>query len=190
MNPGYYLNSQPLTRQTQSLHIFNWDGPQDSSRGFRNINSIFRTICANQKGETATALFDNDFVNYTSGYILCVNTPVLIGSTFGAASSVNANSLLGSLVFTVVRMPEEFIGNQAILSSKYAYGENLKVYFAYELNSLVSQNPDGLSVGASYVSPISQSSSRQAIVPRDMNIKGRAVKGASTGGGGGIGVWS
>ena len=189
MAESYFINQQPLTSQTKKLYVLKWDDEQNSSRGFSNTSLDLRAICLAQKGEAATRLFDNDFVNYTSGYILCVNTPININSNLGGSlGSPSAASIVGSLVFTVVRMPKEFIGNEANLSSKYLYGEELMVYFSFELNNFVSQIPNSFTPVNNPI-PYSQSSA-QSIVARDMNIKGRAVKGTSTSSGGGIGVWS
>lgn len=188
MSSSYFLNQQPIVSQTQDLYIANWDNTQEPVKGFSNINSVFRTIAVRQRGEAASALFDNNFINYTEGYVLCVNTPAVLSALVGATNG--AGSLLASLVFTVVRIPADFIGKESSLSSKYEYGEKLKVFFSFEINSLVQQNPFGVSLGGSYVSSIAQGTPRQSLVARDANVKGRAVKGASTGGGGGIGVWS
>jgi hypothetical protein len=188
MAESYFINQQPLTSQTKKLYILNWDDVTTSSRGF-SVSPDLKRICLAQKGSEAANLFDNDFVNYTSGYILCVNTPVNINSVLGSSlSSPSAASIVGSLVFTVVRMPKEFIGNEASLSSKYLYGEELMVYFSFELNNFVSQVPNSFTPVANPAS-FPQALS-QTIVARDMNIKGRAVKGTSTSSGGGIGVWS
>lgn len=189
MSSSYYLNQQPITTHYQDLWIANWDNQQNSSRGFGTqgiASSKLRAICAAQRGETAAALFDNNFINYTQGYLLCTNTRTVLNSIGNIDYA--SNSVLGSLVFTVVRMPAEFISNEASLSSKYEYGEQLRVFFSYEVSSLVSQDPT--IIPATYFSSIPQGVSRQTIVARDANIKGRGIKGASTGGGIGIGIWS
>jgi hypothetical protein len=107
--------------------------------------------------------FESNFVNYTNGKILCVNTPKpLVDFQNGTFSS-------SGLKFTLVFMPEEFKEKRSELSSGYLYGESLTISIVASSNLRGDNEP---SYGYEY---------------RDANRKGRSV---SQGAGVGIGVWS
>lgn len=110
--------------------------------------------------------FESNFVNYTDGKILCVNTPKAL-----VAFQENGEFDLSGLKFTLVFMPEEFKGKRSELSSGYLYGESLTISIVAS-SSLKDDNEP--SYGYQY---------------RDANRKGRSVLGG-TGTGVGIGVWS
>ncbi len=111
--------------------------------------------------------FESNFVNYTNGKILCVNTPKAL-VTF----QENDEYKPSGLKFTLVFMPEEFKGKRSSLSSGYLYGESLTISIVASSNSRGDNEP---SYGYEY---------------RDANRKGRSVLGESQGAGVGIGVWS
>ena len=110
--------------------------------------------------------FESNFVNYTNGKILCVNTPKTLVD-FQENGKFNPSGLK----FTLVFMPEEFKGKRSSLSSGYLYGESLTISIVASSNSRNDNEP---SYGYEY---------------RDANRKGRSVLGG-TGTGVGIGVWS
>ncbi|MDB4664750.1 hypothetical protein OAE97_00210 [Verrucomicrobia bacterium] len=111
--------------------------------------------------------FESNFVNYTNGKILCVNTPKAL-----VAFQENGTYKPSGLKFTLVFMPEEFKGKRSSLSSGYLYGESLTISIVASSNSRGDNEP---SYGYEY---------------RDANRKGRSVLGESQGAGVGIGVWS
>lgn len=111
--------------------------------------------------------FESNFVNYTNGKILCVNTPKAL-----VAFQENGTYKPSGLKFTLVFMPEEFKGKRSELSSGYLYGESLTISIVASSNSRGDNEP---SYGYEY---------------RDANRKGRSVLGESQGAGVGIGVWS
>jgi hypothetical protein len=158
-------------------------------------NPILDTAVLNQIGLQAYAEFKDDFINYKSGLILCVNTHFDLNKFFATSSLPNSgnlgigaySSLPNNVVFTVVTMPQQFINKKGSLTKDYDYGEKLRVLSSQETTgSTIYQIPNA-------------SASRQAvtnkslvsyITRRDANMIGRSVKSQSTGGGGGVGVWS
>lgn len=186
-NRSYHLSVEPLSRQTQDLWIANWNGSSSTTKGFGNTSTDLKSLATKQIGSDSAALFDQDFVNYAKGYILCVNTSSQLQSLLASASADVLNTIIQSLVFTVVRMPQDFIGQQELLSSKYEYGEELTVAFSLQ-KTTQRQIPQGTSSNNSYVGV--PSAQRLYMVPRDLNVKGRSLKGTTSTGGGGIGVWS
>lgn len=158
-------------------------------------NPILNAAVLNQIGLQAYAEFKDDFINYKSGLILCVNTHFDLNKFFATSSTPSSgnlgigaySSLPNSVVFTVVAMPQQFINKKGSLTKDYDYGEKLRVLSSQETTgSTIYQIPNA-------------SASRQAvtnkslisyITRRDANMIGRSVKSQSTGGGGGVGVWS
>ena len=158
-------------------------------------NPILNAAVLNQIGLQAYAEFKDDFINYKSGLILCVNTHFDLNKFFATSSLPNSgnlgigaySSLPNNVVFTVVTMPQQFINKKGSLTKDYDYGEKLRVLSSQETTgSTIYQIPNA-------------SASRQAvtnkslisyITRRDANMIGRSVKSQSTGGGGGVGVWS
>lgn len=158
-------------------------------------NPILNAAVLNQIGLQAYAEFKDDFINYKSGLILCVNTHFDLNKFFATSSAPSSgnlgigaySSLPNSVVFTVVTMPQQFINKKGSLTKDYDYGEKLRVLSSQETTgSTIYQIPNA-------------SASRQAvtnkslisyITRRDANMIGRSVKSQSTGGGGGVGVWS
>ena len=67
-------------------------------------------------------------------------------------------------------MPEEFKGMRTNLSSRYAYGERLRVLASFEKKEATSIT--------------------KTLVYRDSNIKGRSKSGTASNAGVGVGVWS
>jgi hypothetical protein len=185
MASSYELNQEVLAGQIADRYIANLDGTQEPAKGLNSPGAeLLKTLVINQMGTSAAELFYDNFINYTSGYILCVNTKTFLNSF----TIITPRSISASLVFTLVTMPGQFIGQQANLSSKYEYGEVLKIAFSFESTNLISQIPNGLSLGSNYNSVVSN---KLVSVARDMNVKGRSLKSqAASTGGIGIGVWS
>lgn len=141
------------------------DSSSDNSRQGVNIitDEHIRSRIRFQVGSD----FESNFVNYTNGKILCVNTPKAL-----VAFQENGAYKPSGLKFTLVFMPEEFKGKRSELSSGYLYGESLTISIVASSSSRGDNEP---SYGYEY---------------RDANRKGRSVLGESQGAGVGIGVWS
>ena len=173
------IKNSPFRSSYVDLYIFNFNGSQ-TAFGFDSIpveytalkNKIASQI-NNPSGE-----FGYNFINYATGKMLCVNTPVLLNKdTFKTVNAVSKG-----LKFSIVRMPEDFINmSPSKLSSPYRYGEKIRASASYE-SILTLQTVNGVS------SPVV--SKNKTLVFRDTNIKGRFRFGESTGGSGGIGIWS
>ena len=145
------------------------DLDSSNSNFFQGANRItqssLRNKIAGQTGVTSS-VFNTNFVDYTGGRILCVNTSKAL-QEFDSGEFSHAG-----IKFTMVFMPEEFKENISSLSSGYLYGEALTV-------SIVASQERG-ATSPSY-----------GYVYRDANRKGRSVLGGTTQSAGvGIGVWS
>lgn len=158
-------------------------------------NPILNVAVLSQIGIQAYAEFQNDFINYKSGLILCVNTHFDLNKFFATSSTSNSgnlgigaySSLPNSVVFTVVTMPQQFINKKGSLTKDYDYGEKLRVLSSEETTgSTIYQIPN---FSASREA-VTNKSLISYITRRDANMIGRSVKSQSTGGGGGVGVWS
>ena len=143
------------------------DLDSSNSNFFQGANRITKSSLRNKiAGQTGITggVFDANFVDYTGGRILCVNTS-------RALQDFDNDDSHSGIKFTMVFMPEEFKGKISSLSSGYLYGEALTV------SIVASQSRDGR---PSY-----------GYVYRDANRKGRSVLGGTTQSAGvGIGVWS
>jgi len=135
-------------------------------QGARDIKDLnLRNKIAGQTGVTSS-VFNANFVDYTGGRILCVNTSRALQDFDNGVSHTG-------IKFTMVFMPEEFKGRVSELSSGYLYGEALTV-------SIVASSEERSPTSPSY-----------GYVYRDANRKGRSVLGGTTQSAGvGIGVWS
>lgn len=158
-------------------------------------NPILNAAVLNQIGLQAYAEFKDDFINYKSGLILCVNTHFDLNKFFATSSAPSSgnlgigaySSLPNSVVFTVVTMPQQFINKKGSLTKDYDYGEKLRVLSSQETTgSTIYQIPNASAPRQA----ITNQSLVSYITRRDANMIGRSVKSQSTGGGGGVGVWS
>ena len=158
-------------------------------------NPILNIAVLNQIDIQAYAEFQDDFINYKSGLILCVNTHFDLNKFFATSSLPNSgnlgfgaySSLPNSVVFTVVTMPQQFINKKGSLTKDYDYGEKLRVLSSQETTgSTIYQIPKASAPRQA----VTNKSLISYITRRDANMIGRSVKSQSTGGGGGVGVWS
>jgi hypothetical protein len=110
--------------------------------------------------------------------------------TAGGATGIY-RGISDSVVFKCVRMPGEFKDQKNILSSPYAYGEKLILGVTFEdPNSLIGNKTAQIPNGAAASSSNVKGTSRMITVYRDLNIKGRCLKGSGASTGNSIGVWS
>jgi hypothetical protein len=172
------IKTTPFRVSYIDIWIFNWDGKQ-TGFGFDSLpaNHFLRTLIL-QQVPGANTTFKSNFINYSRGELLCVNTEALMNKSYFTSPSSSQG-----LRFTAVKMPAEFVGLQpAQLSSPYSYGERIRTMGSFETPPLVT----------SVNQAPSQSFGRsKVLVYRDANIKGRS-KGSSGSvvAGAGIGVWS
>lgn len=176
------------------LYIASYNGSKTKT-GLATIkNNLLNSAVLGQIGMQAYAEFQDDFINYKSGLILCVNTPFDLNKFFqttpaSGSSGVGAFvSVPNSVVFTVVRMPTQFINKKGNLTKDYEYGEKLAVRNSVETSSIGSQIYE-LTAGVSNLN-VNPKRLPSYIIRRDANMIGRSVKTQTSGGGGGVGVWS
>ena len=163
------LRHTQLKSNSVDLYVANFAGASDISFGLKNITadySYLLTKVTNQITKTNYDYFKDDFVNYDQGLILCVNTYQLLNKDFYKKLGL----ICDALRFSVVKMPEEFKGMRTNLSSRYAYGERLRVLASFEKKDATSIT--------------------KTLVYRDSNIKGRSKSGTASNAGVGVGVWS
>lgn len=188
------LKQQKVERNNPVVWIADWNG---SNKGLGSVkNADLSAAVIRQLGVPTSNLFLDNFINYTEGVILCVNQSGVLNKFFftGAGTTKDGiyTGIASSIIFKCVRMPGEFKNQKNILSSAYAYGEKLILGVTFEdQNSLVgnqtSQVPKG--AAASTLSNIT-GGKRMITVYRDLNIKGRCLKGSGASTGSSIGVWS
>lgn len=177
--------------------IASWNGNNNIS-GFTAVNNnSFKSYVSNQLGSNTASLFNDNFVNYKEGLILCVNQGGVLDKFFstssgtpvvGPSASGAYVSLKNNLRFICVRMPEQFKDKKAQLTSAYEIGEKLRIIGAYEGQTKNIQIPANATSIAQSIVP---NTNRQVIIYRDSNMKGRGLKSSASGGGGSsIGVWS
>jgi len=164
-------------------------------------NSILNASVLHQIGQNYYNEFKDDFINYKTGVILCVNAPLDLnkffqnspplpsGGTGGTGGVGFYASISNSVVFTVVRMPEEFINQKGNLTKDYQYGEKLGILNSKETLPSVNSLKQIPNTPYQPSAPTSRSLTSYD-VRRDANIRGRSVKTKSTSSGGGVGVWS
>ncbi len=190
------MRKSKLSSSVTYPFICSFNGTNINSKVGLNANALLKRFVEAQIGVTAAALFNEDFINYKDGVILCQNTNVLLIQIFGSSGSsaaaagipVYAN-LRNTISFTPVRMPSTFINQKGNLSSNYEYAEKLKVEVSFEpLEDAATMKPPG-SQQSKGPMPL-KTNKRGVLFPvyRDTNIKSRTLKSQS--GGGGIGVWS
>lgn len=187
-----------LPESIPPLYIASYNASKTQTGLTKINNSILNAAVLSQIDRNAYAEFKDDFINYKSGLLLCVNTPVDLNKIFqtstvaAAAGNIGVGiyaSLPNNVVFTVVRMPSEFINQKGNLTSDYKYGEKIYVASSSETSSIGSSIYQLPSFGSKPKSPVSGKLVTYRIY-RDANVKGRSVKTKSTGNGGGVGVWS
>jgi len=188
-----FLRTGSLNISDGPFWVSNWNGNNGLS-GFTSVNNTnFKNYVINQLGGTTVTLFNDNFVNYKEGLILCVNQSGVLDKFFTTSSGASAAGayldLKNNLRFICVRMPEQFKDKKSQLTSAYELGEKLRVIGSYENQTTNIQRPANATSIAQSVVP---NTNRQVIIYRDSNIKGRGLKSSASGGGGGssIGVWS
>jgi hypothetical protein len=179
------LNISRLTPSFIYLYIASWNQDQLATSNNTEINKSLKSLIEQQLGTGTASLFSSSFINYKEGYLLCVNTSSILNKFFSgtATSDVAFQGISGSLKFTAVKMPDEFIGaSKSNLSSTYQYGDKLKVGFSLEVvpisDKVQKQRNDTVT-----------SNTSQILVYRDMNMRGRSKSGGGTASAG-VGVWS
>ena len=187
------LKQQKVERNNPGVWIADWNG---SNKGLGSVqNQYLSAAVIRQLGVPTSNLFLDNFINYTEGVILCMNQAGVLNKFFATgAGTIRGGIYTGiasSIIFKCVRMPGEFKNQKNILSSAYAYGEKLILGVTFEdQNSLVgnqtSQVPKGAVASTSNVT----GGKRMITVYRDLNIKGRCLKGSGASTGSSIGVWS
>ena len=188
------LKQQKVERNHPVVWIADWNGSNKGLESIKNANLSAAVI--RQLGLPTANLFLDNFINYKEGVILCMNQAGVLNKFFDTgAGTIRGGIYTGiasSIIFKCVRMPGEFKNQKNILSSTYAYGEKLILGVTFEdQNSLVgnqtSQVPKG--AAASTLSNVT-GGKRMITVYRDLNIKGRCLKGSGASTGNSIGVWS
>jgi hypothetical protein len=163
------LRHTQLKSNSIDLYIANFSGASTISFGLSKISAVYSYLTdkiRNQIGPINYGSFQDDFINYDKGLILCVNTYQLLSKDFYKQSG----PICDALKFTVIKMPEEFKSISTNLSSRYAYGERLRVLASFEKTL--------------------ENSITKTLVYRDSNIKGRSKSGTASNAGVGVGVWS
>ena len=196
------LKQQKVERNNPVVWIADWNGSNKGLESIKNANLSAAVI--RQLGLPTANLFLDNFINYKEGVILGMNQAGVLNKFFeretGRTPAGIFVGIASSIVFKCVRMPGEFKEQKNILSSAYAYGEKLILGVAFEdPNSLIGnqtsqtsqtpqivQIPNGAQASASNV----KGGRRMITVYRDLNIKGRCLKGSGASTGSSIGVWS
>ena len=187
------LKQQKVERNNPVVWIADWNG---SNKGLESIkNADLSAAVIRQLGLPTANLFLDNFINYKEGVILGMNQAGVLNKFFERRTSRTAAGIFvgiaSSIVFKCVRMPGEFKEQKNILSSAYAYGEKLILGVTFEdqnasIGNQTPQIPNGAQASASNV----RGGKRMITVYRDLNIKGRCLKGSGASTGNSIGVWS
>jgi len=187
------LKQQKVEKNNPVVWIADWNG---SNKGLGSVqNQYLSAAVIRQLGVPTSNLFLDNFINYTEGVILCMNQSGVLNKFFETATRTTGagifTGIASSVIFKCVRMPGEFKNQKNILSSAYAYGEKLILGVTFEdQNSLMGNQIAQVPKGAQ-ASSINVSGGRRMItVYRDLNIKGRCLKGSGASTGSSIGVWS
>ena len=189
------IPTSQLKGENPFLYIASYNKSKTQTGLLTIKNPILNIAVLNQIDIQAYAEFQDDFINYKSGLILCVNTHFDLNKFFATSSLPNSgnlgigaySSLPNSVVFTVVTMPQQFINKKGSLTKDYDYGEKLRVLSSQETTgSTIYQIPKASAPRQA----VTNKSLISYITRRDANMIGRSVKSQSTGGGGGVGVWS
>ena len=187
------IKQQKVERNNPVVWIADWNG---TAKGLGSINNAYlKNAVIKQLGVPTANLFLDDFINYKEGVILCMNQAGVLNKFFTVATPTGNTGIYrgisDSIVFKCARMPGEFKNQKTILSSPYAYGEKLILGVAFEDPETLSGNqtpqvPNNAKTSASNV----RGGTRMITVFRDLNIKGRCLKGSGASTGSSIGVWS
>lgn len=176
--------------------IATWNGSNANTATGLKVNAVLKQVVISQIGAQAAALFENDFINYNDGFILCQNIPDNLNTLFAATANTTTKNFRKTLRFTPVKMPATFKGQKGNLSSNYEYGERLRVSVSVESvnnNQTVIKGRQIPTINGTPVQlrsgPIKNNSGVNFLVYRDANMASRTLK-SQSGGGGGIGVWS
>lgn len=189
------IPTSQLKGENPFLYIASYNKSKTQTGLLTIKNPILNIAVLNQIDIQAYAEFQDDFINYKSGLILCVNTHFDLNKFFATSSLPNSgnlgigaySSLPNNVVFTVVTMPQQFINKKGSLTKDYDYGEKLRVLSSQETTgSTIYQIPKASAPRQA----VTNKSLISYITRRDANMIGRSVKSQSTGGGGGVGVWS
>lgn len=183
------MRTSKLSSSTTYPFICSFNGSGVNTNVGLKADIVLKRYVLAQIGQSAADLFQDDFINYNKGFILCQNTDVLLNKMFSSAipvTQVFAN-LRNTISFTVVRMPSTFVGQKGNLSKNYEYGEKLKV--SVSLEPLDDEGTGKPPSSQQSEGPIKDKKRGVLfLVYRDANISSRTLKSQS--GGGGIGVWS
>jgi len=193
------LKQQKVEKNNPVVWIADWNG---SNKGLGSVkNEYLSAAVIRQLGLPTANLFLDNFINYKEGVILGMNQAGVLNKFFERRTGITAAGIFvgiaSSIVFKCVRMPGEFKDQKNILSSPYAYGEKLILGVTFEdPNSFLlkedktpqipPQIPNGAAASVSNVT----GGRRMITVYRDLNIKGRCLKGSGASTGNSIGVWS
>jgi len=187
------LKQQKVEKNNPVVWIADWNG---SNKGLGSVkNEYLSAAVIRQLGLPTANLFLDNFINYKEGVILGMNQAGVLNKFFERRTGTTAAGIFvgiaSSIVFKCVRMPGEFKDKKNILSSHYDYGEKLILGVTFEdPNSLVgNQTPQVPNGAAASVSNVT-GGRRMITVYRDLNIKGRCLKGSGASTGNSIGVWS
>ena len=201
------LKRSKLTSSVVPLHVASWDGA-----ALRNVDSgitvckskQFQQAVEDQLGIDEAANFNKSFVNYSLGFILCVNTPILLSKFYkrdagtisvpdGVIDSATGEQRVDLSGFPTTIFALENVPKPGKDKSK-ALVRFCKVLMPSEFinraNSLSSDYKTGekLAVRASYEMVKVNEKSIQKVVYRDVNASGRSR--LKTNDAGGAGVWS
>jgi len=184
------MRTSKLSSSTTYPFICSFNGSGINTKVGLQADIILKKYVLSQIGKAAADLFQDDFINYNKGFILCQNTNVLLNKMFSSAAPPEKEfaSIRNTISFTVVRMPSTFVGQKGNLSKNYEYGEKLKVSVSFEpLDDDGTNKPTG---SQQATGPIKDKKRGVLfLVYRDDNVSSRTLK-SQSGGGGGIGVWS
>lgn len=178
-------------------YVTTWKGPDTNTSVGLKTSPILKAFVTAQIGTQMAALFEDDFINYNQGYILCQNIPDDLYRFFASTNpDPSTISFRKSITFISAIMPSTFKGQKGNLSENYQYGERLRVSVSYEAQpsastkKFITQVPviNGKSVAVSQ-GPKKNGSGTIYLVYRDTNMIARTLKSQSNGGNG-IGVWS
>lgn len=173
--PNKEITVSTLTSNQIDTYIANWDGSDSSGLSAAGSSHPIQTIISYQLKSSDISFFQDSFINYNEGLLLCVNTKKMLNtSVFNDIK----NPLTLYLTFRVVRMPRDFKGlSPTKISTKYSVGEKIRISSTFE--------SEETEVGNTSIS------ATKFLYYRDVNIRGRSKASSSVvSGGGGIGVWS
>lgn len=187
------LKQQKVERNNPVVWIADWNG---TNKGLSSINNPYLISAVKKQLGTPTAnLFLDDFINYREGVILCMNQAGILNKFFTIGTPAGNTGIYrgisDSVVFKCVRMPGEFKNNKTSLSSAYAYGEKLVLGVSFEdPDTIIGNQTPQIPINATAYQGNVRGATRMIAIYRDLNIKGRSVKGSGTSTGSSIGVWS